>query len=193
MNAMESASPAPVTSSCDFCEASVPESHQHVMNTENRTIECACDPCAILFSNQGAGKYKRIPRTIRALPQFQMSDEEWETLVIPIDIAFLYHSSKKDGVVALYPSPVGAVESELDLGVWNQIEKNNPSLANLETDVEGVLIDRTGKNHEYFRIPIDECFRLVGMVRVAWRGFTGGPAVKQEIAQFIDSLKQRSR
>jgi len=183
----------PDAESCDFCKVMLPETHQHVINIATRTVECVCDPCAVLFPSERSAKYKRIPRIIRALPEFRMTDEQWERLVIPIGIVFLYHSSRQSRLVGLYPSPAGAVESELDLSVWDEIEKENPCLGSLETDVEGVLIDRTRNPHEYFRVPIDECFRLVGMVRIEWRGFTGGPGVRNQISQFVDSLKQRSR
>jgi hypothetical protein len=183
----------PASESCDFCKAAISQSHQHVINVETRVVECVCDPCAVLFPNHTNAKHKRIPRTVHALPEFRMTEEQWEKLVIPIGIVFLYHSSRQRHVVGLYPSPAGAVESQLELGVWNEIERENPGLESLEPDVEGILIDRMRKPHEYLRIPIDECFRLVGMVRVEWRGFTGGSAVRKRISSFVDSLKERSR
>ena len=40
-------------------------------------------------------------------------------------------------VVALYPSPGGATESELHFASWNRMVELNPVLADLEPDVEG--------------------------------------------------------
>ena len=62
----------------------------------------------------------------------------------------------------------------------------------MEPDVEGLLAYRSGSIREYYIIPIDECFRLIGLIRLKWKGFSGGPAVRQEIANFLETLKQRS-
>jgi hypothetical protein len=47
---------------------------------------------------------------------------------IPIGLAFLLRSSVSGGVVALYPSPVGATESELELTAWDALCAANPIL-----------------------------------------------------------------
>jgi hypothetical protein len=41
-------------------------------------------------------------------------------------------------------------------------------------------------------VPIDECYRLVGLIRVHWKGLSGGSEVWREIRKFFDSLKARS-
>ena len=91
------------------------------------------------------------------------------------------------------PSPAGATESLLPLSSWQQIAANNPVLASMEDDVEALLVNRTHQeNPQYFLAPIDECFKLVGLIRGRWRGLSGGVEVWQEIQQFFNGLRARS-
>ena len=47
-------------------------------------------------------------------------------------------------------------------------------LAELEPDVEALLVNRMKGERAYYRAPIDECFKLVGLIRMHWRGLSGG-------------------
>ena len=71
------------------------------------------------------------------LPDFNLTDAEWNGLMVPINMAFFFKSSLEDRVVALYPSPAGATESLLALESWNDIVERNPVLNEMESDVEG--------------------------------------------------------
>jgi Family of unknown function (DUF5947) len=190
MNSSSASSPTS-TEACDFCRAPLAEIHQHVMECATRTLECACDACAILFGGQDQ-KYRRVPRRTRYLPQFRMTDAQWSALMIPIGIAFLFRRDASGKIAALYPSPAGPVESRLTLDAWEEIAKDNPEIRSMETDVEGLLIYRVGSASEHYIIPIDECFKLVGIIRMNWKGFSGGMLVWQEIGKFLERLKQRS-
>ena len=64
----------------------------------------------------------------------------------------------------------------------------------MEADVEALLVNRIAHSRgfsaaEYYILPIDECFKLVGLIRLHWKGFSGGTEVWQEIAQFFEQLK----
>src|SRR5262249_6727313 len=134
---------------CDLCRTILGESHQHLMESATRRLECVCDPCAILFSGDHQ-KYRRVPRRLQVLPDFRMTDSQWDSLMIPIGIVFLYRSSRLGKVVALYPSPAGPVESQLTLEVWEDIEKENPGLQAMEDDVEGLLVYRVDTTKEHY-------------------------------------------
>jgi hypothetical protein len=117
--------------------------------------------------------------------------------MIPIEMAFFFYSSPTDKVVAFYPSPAGAAESLLDLQSWGEIIADNPILKEMQPDVEALLVNRTGytSRHtepEYFMVPIDECYKLVGLIRGNWRGLSGGTEVWLEIDKFFTELKNRS-
>jgi len=87
------------------------------------------DACALLFDGMEKARYKRVSRSAQHLVDFEMSDGQWESLLIPINMAFLFRSSLEGRVLALYPSPAGAVESLLPLEAWSEIVEQNPVLA----------------------------------------------------------------
>jgi hypothetical protein len=178
---------------CGFCHALLHEAHQHLIQAEQRRIECACDACAVLFTGDGQTRYRRIPRDIRFLQSFCLEDGQWEAMAIPIGIAFFFRKSTDGKVAAIYPSPAVAVESQLNLDSWNPVETANPELRKLRPDVEGLLVCRMRSRREHFLIPIDECFKLIGLVRIHWRGFSGGARVWEEVQHFLDALKNRAR
>jgi hypothetical protein len=161
-----------------------------------RKLLCACDACALLFSGQSS-KYKRVPRRLRALPDFHLSDMEWNGLMVPINMAFFFKNSLEERVVAMYPSPAGATESLLALESWNDIVARNPVLGGMEPDVEALLVNRLGYARgysapEYYLLPIDECYKLVGLIRAYWKGLSGGTEVWQQIAEFFRNVRARS-
>lgn len=179
---------------CELCSAELASQHPHLLDPAVRKVVCSCDACSLLFSGQAGARFKRIPRLVRVLPNFKMTDGQWDSLMIPINMAFFFRSSPESRVVAMYPSPAGATESLLSLEAWNEIADSNPALQHMEADVEALLVNRVGRGHgfrddEYFLLPIDQCFRLVGLIRSHWRGFSGGTEVWQQIAAFFDSLR----
>src|SRR5271156_4266262 len=103
---------------CELCSAPLVPVHQHLLETRKRAILCSCDGCAVLFCGQQGARYLRIPRRIRSLIDFQMPDLQWESLMIPINLAFFYRDSAAGKVMAMYPSPGGAIESLLTLEAW---------------------------------------------------------------------------
>jgi hypothetical protein len=185
----------PVIERCDFCSAELYEDHQHLIEPERRRLICVCGACAILFGSQGETAYRRVPRRIHYLPDFRMTDAQWEGLLIPIQLAFFFHSSAAGRVIALYPSPAGPTESSLDLAMWDEVAQDNPGLKRMSPDVEGLLVNRSaraGGAPDYFIAPIDECFKLAGIIRANWRGLSGGEEVWEEIGRFFADLKTRS-
>src|SRR5262245_14308650 len=100
---------------CDFCGAELVEVHQHLIEPEQRRLVCVCGACAVLFGGHGETTYRRVPRRILYLRDFRMTDAQWEGLLIPIQLAFFFHSSPAGKVIGLYPSPAGPTESSLDL------------------------------------------------------------------------------
>ncbi|MCI0446337.1 DUF5947 family protein, partial [bacterium] len=135
---------------CDLCSVSLPPDHQHLIEPSVRRILCSCDACSILFSDQEASKFKRIPRDSRFLSQFRLTDAQWDELLIPISMAFFFFSSRDNKFIALYPSPAGATESLLRLDSWNDVIQQNSILQKIKPDVEALLINRIPKEHEYY-------------------------------------------
>ena len=176
---------------CELCSSEVAAEHAHLLEPATRQILCACEPCAILFSGQADRRYRRISRRALLLTDFDISDAQWESLMIPINLAFFYRDAASDKMVAMYPSPAGATESLLSLESWGDIAAQSAPLQAMEPDVEALLINRVGPAREYFLAPIDECYRLVGLIRLHWRGLSGGAEVWKEIQSFFSNLKNR--
>ncbi len=177
---------------CELCSAVISNAHQHLIEPENRKLVCVCDACAILFGNQGETKYRRVPRRTRLLLDFRLSDIQWQNLQIPIRLAFIFHDSAAHQSIALYPSPAGPTESWLEAAAWGEIAEQNPSLQKMEPDVEALLINRMGSAGEYYIAPIDECFRLTGLLRAHWSGLSGGAKVWEEVARFFVELQKQA-
>jgi hypothetical protein len=182
---------------CELCSTVVRSEHPHLIELTQRRLLCTCDACAMLFSGRADAKYKRVPRNIRLLANFVMTSAEWDGLLIPINLAFFFRSSVNDRVSALYPSPAGATESLLPLASWNTIVEANPILGQIEPDVEALLVNRVGhareaSSAEYYIVPIDACYKLVGLIRLHWRGLSGGTEVWQEIGNFFTDLRAKA-
>lgn len=178
------------TEVCELCAVPLVPEHQHLLELEKRRVVCACDACAILFGGSTRQPYRRIPRSLQRLRDFVMDDQEWESLLIPINLAYFVHNSTSGRVIAQYPSPGGAMESSLDLEYWSAIVARNPALRELKPDVEALLLNRISAPPQYYRVPIDQCFRLVGIIRMHWRGLSGGTEVWQEIDRFFQRLNE---
>ncbi len=175
---------------CELCGLPLATEHRHLVELATQRLICSCEACGLLFSGQ-ATKYRRVPLRFLLLEDFALSDEQWDSLLIPINMAFFFHNTPQDRAVAIYPSPAGPMESLLDLSSWSELVAANPVLRTMEPDVEALLVDRISRNtpqvggHErseaqgprYFVVPIDACYKLVGLIRGYWRGLSGGQDV----------------
>jgi Family of unknown function (DUF5947) len=179
----------PAEEQCELCAEPIPPEHRHLLDLEGRRLLCACRACSILFDRSGAGggHYRLVPDRVRAVEGFELDDVTWQSFGIPVDMAFFFHSSAAGRVVAFYPSPLGATESLLDLAAWDERQ-----LAELEPDVEALLVNRTRGRSECWIVPVDRCYELVGLVRTHWRGFTGGEEVWDALDAYFDRLRKEA-
>jgi Family of unknown function (DUF5947) len=184
-----------VAERCDLCGEPIPPEHRHLLDLETREVSCACRACSLLFDRPaaGGGHYRLIPDRSYRLEGFELDDLAWDELRIPVEMAFFFRGSKEGRVQAFYPSPMGATESLLGLEAWTALEEANPVLREMAPDTEALLVNRARGARQHFLVPIDECYRLVGLIRTRWRGFTGGKEVWEEIGRFFAELERRSR
>jgi len=180
---------------CDMCSEPIPPEHRHLLEISTREMMCVCRPCSILFDRKAAseGRYRLIPDRRLFLEDFEMSDAQWESLRIPVDMAFFFYSTPAERVVAYYPSPMGPTESLLKLSAWEELERCNPVLGGMERDVEALLVNRVRGARDHFLVPMDECYSLVGLLRMHWRGLSGGREVWEEIGRFFEELREHSK
>jgi hypothetical protein len=174
---------------CELCASPMAAEHEHLVEPASRRLFCCCQACAILFEGGRESRYRRVPHRIVALGDLELSDLQWESLHLPIQLAFFFKTAREERVLAFYPSPAGATESLLPLAAWQELESANPVLGELEPDVEALLVNRVGQSREYYRVPIDLCYKLVGLLRSHWRGLSGGTEAWHKIRQFFDELQ----
>src|SRR3984957_8722621 len=135
---------------CELCNVALAAEHDHLVEPTTRRLLCSCAACALLFNGDRNARYRRVPRRVEHLSDFRITDAQWEDLRVPINLAFFFHSTPVDRVVALYPSPAGATESLLSLEAWRGLVEDNPILKELEPDVEALLVNRVVEARDYF-------------------------------------------
>ena len=194
-----------VVEKCEMCATEIPAEHGHIADLEASSLVCACRACYLLFTGSGAGRgrYRAIPDRYLTDPGHPMTASEWDSLEIPVGLAFFLRDSRDGSVTGFYPSPAGATECRLDLQAWDQLVADHPLLSAAAPDVEAVLIARsdtgpanTGPANtglEYFVVPIDACYDLAGRMRLQWRGFDGGAEARASIAAFLTGVRSRAR
>jgi hypothetical protein len=180
------AEPAETGGRCDLCGGKLDDEHRHLLSLDDRRILCTCEPCWAMR----AGDPGLRPTGSRAqiLAGFELSDELWARFQIPIGLSFFFLSDVSNGVVALYPSPAGATESELYLEAWNDLVAANPVLETLEHEVEALIVDRISEPHQVAIVPIDRCYELVGTIKANWTGISGGSAVEDAVEELFAHL-----
>jgi hypothetical protein len=191
------ARPAAAVERCELCSIELAPEHEHLLEPSSRRLVCSCTACSLLFDGQTGAKLRRVPRRVRFLSNFRLTDSQWDGLFIPINMAFFFHSTPAGKIVALYPSPGGATESTLALDTWGEIAESNPILNAMEPDVETLLVRRLSRGDgsgspEYYLAPIDECYKLVGLLRANWHGLSGGSEVWQVVESFFRQLREKA-
>ena len=140
----------------------------------------------------GEGDYRPTGNRTLWLAGLELPDDLWATFQIPIGLAFFMHSTITGCVVAMYPSPGGATESELHFDSWSRMCELNPVLRGLETDIEGLVVNRLSDPPAYAIAPIDRCYALTGAIKANWEGISGGPGVEQAVTQFFTELRSKA-
>jgi hypothetical protein len=182
---------------CEMCAEPIAEDHGHLVDLDARNLMCSCRGCYLLFTSEGAGgqRYRAVPDRYLSFPDLRLSPQQWESLQIPVSVAFFFLNSSLGRVAAFYPGPAGATESELPLDTWADVVATRPELQSIQPDVEAFLVrvrpDRGGA--ECFVVPIDACYELVGHLRRLWRGFDGGQQAHEKLDSFFADVAARAR
>ncbi|MEV0201803.1 DUF5947 family protein [Nonomuraea sp. NPDC050691] len=184
---------------CELCATPLDGPHRHLLDLAARELRCACRACSVLFDRSdpgegepGGGRYLLVPDRRWLLDGFVLDDDTWAELGIPVRMAFLFHDAAARRTALFYPSPGGPVESPLEPSLWRRLEEANPVLRRLTPDVEALLVNRTGGAAEHWIVPVDDCYRLVGLLRTHWKGLAGGPRVWDAVGDFFTELRRRS-
>lgn len=171
---------------CGMCSAPVGPDHAHILDERSGEPLCACRACALLFERDAAGEghYRLVPHR-----RVRLTGVRAGALGVPVGLAFFV--VEPDGtVVARYPSPAGATAWTVDPDAWTAATSGCPALATMRRASEALLVDTTGDADEQWLVPIDDCYRLAGVIRQAWTGLTGGHRVRAEIEAFFGGLTE---
>ena len=181
------AAPSPGVEICDLCGVTIPADHRHLLHLAERRLVCACEACWAMRS--GEGDYRPTGNRTLWLPDLQIPDDLWAGFQIPIGLAFFMRSTVTECVVAMYPSPAGATESELHFESWDRMTTLNPVLDDLEPDTEGLIVNRLSDPSMYVIAPIDRCYALTGAIKATWEGISGGTGVEHAVTSFFEDLR----
>src|SRR5205807_7737639 len=124
---------------CDLCGVGITDDHRHLLHLTERRIVCSCEACWALRA--GEGDYRPVGNRTLWLGDLDMPDDVWANFQIPIGLAFFMQSTVTACVVAVYPSPGGATDSDLHFDSWGQMQQLNPVLAGLVPVLEGLVMD----------------------------------------------------
>lgn len=171
---------------CELCGQPVAERHRHMLDTERDEMLCVCQACSILFNRDAAseGHYRLVPER-----RVQLSGVSPASLGVPVGLAY-FVVQPTGGVRAHYPSPAGATQWEIDGDAWARALESCPQLRDLAPGVEALLVNTARGRSESWLVPIDDCYRLVAVVRTQWKGLSGGDRVWPEIERFFEELRR---
>ncbi|MEU9441704.1 DUF5947 family protein [Streptomyces sp. NPDC048304] len=173
---------------CELCAQPVPEEHRHLYAIEGADLLCACGACAVLFAGDGAGggRYLLVPRRRVRL-------EPVDTAPLGVPVGLVFFVPRADGTVtAQGPSPAGAMRWEVDAGRWAVMRAACPPLATMAPEVEALLVNTVRGMDHHWIVPVEDCFRMVALVRREWRGLAGGGRVWPAVERFFTELTERS-
>jgi Family of unknown function (DUF5947) len=190
--ARQAARPRDRQERCDLCAEALPPGHRHLLKTASGTVSCACRACAVLFDHgaSGGSGYRLLPQDRRRLDGCSIDDTVWAGLGVPVDLAFFTRSEERGDIDAAYPSPLGAMRSTVPADIWREVEACHPDLPAIAPDVQALLVNRAHGASEHWLVPLDDCYRLVAVVRAHWKGLGGGPEVWQRIGAFFHELTE---
>lgn len=172
---------------CELCGQAVDPGHRHLLDTSHDELLCVCYACSVLFHRGEAseGHYRLVPDR-----RFRLTGVSPAVLGVPVGLAFFIRQA--DGsVVAHYPSPAGATRWEVDPAAWEGAVRDCPALSDLAVGVEALLANTARGRRETWLVPVDDCHRLVAIVRQHWKGLSGGDQVWPAIEEFFDELRRR--
>jgi hypothetical protein len=170
---------------CELCSARLEDTHRHILDLAADELRCACRGCALLFEREAAarGHYRLVPqRRVRLDPPAVDSG-------VPVGLAF--YVVQPDGrVLVRYPGPAGATTGVVEPTEWSAWRQHCPQLDDLAPAVEALLVNSARGRSEHWIVPLDDCYRLVAIIREHWTGFSGGRNVWPALDRFFATLAE---
>lgn len=176
---------------CGLCGVAIPDDHRHLLAAADDTLRCACRACGLLFEKDAAanGRYQLVPRR-RVRLEATGEEDLTDLLGVPVGLVFLV-PQPGGPVLAHYPSPLGITRSELPGTDWRRLLARWPVLDTMIPRVEAVLLNSVRGARERWLVPVDDCYRLVAVLRQHWKGMSGGREVWPAVGEFFAGLAGR--
>jgi hypothetical protein len=153
-----------------------------LLDPQARRVVCACLACSLLFPPDNTGTYRRIVPCQVPLPDVGLDEARWNALGIPVRLVFVVASAVHRCVFALYPNAGGMTETVVASDAWDAFVRAYPELAQIEPDVQGVLIDGISDPCQCYRASIDVCHRLAGLMQ----GKNGRSTASAQLRKALD-------
>jgi hypothetical protein len=161
---------------CELCAEAISVEHEHLLEPDARRVFCACGGCARLLAvghhekhddaqPQKGARYLRVERRALRLTELDFGDAVWAELSVPVGLAFFTMRSRTGEVVATFPGRAGLIESFVPLRAYRELERRFPVLKSIAPDIEALLVRRSLRHQDYFRVSIDHCYELAGLLR----------------------------
>jgi hypothetical protein len=161
---------------CEFCRAALGDDHDHLLDLAADALRCACAACRRHYAGLADANYRPVRPHREPLAGVNLSDAQWAAFAIPIDLAGIVRG-EGDAVFALYPGPQGLTRAPIDTRLWADVVADAPALGEAEPHVDAILFNRMGGKRAVYRVSIDACYALAGLIRKHWRGLSGGAEV----------------
>jgi hypothetical protein len=177
---------------CELCALPIAAEHRHVVDCTARKLLCACTPCTLAFSKEH-GRFRTVPDQVRVDPAWVIDDRRLQALGVPVGLAFFLRPSSTKRWMAVFPSPAGATEAELEDAAWEAFASGSPLTAGIADDVEALFVRRTRDGQcSCFVVPVDVCYELTALLRRRWRGIDGGDDARDAVDDFVRRLGERA-
>ena len=179
---------APADEHCELCGAPLADQHRHLLDVDADELRCCCRPCALLFERPAAalGHLRLVPQRRVRLPERDADDEA------PVGLA--WYVVQPDGTILVrYPGPAGATTGVVAGTTWAGLVACWPELSELAPSVEALLVNTARRNRERWIVPIEDCYRLVAVIRARWKGLSGGQEVWPAVDTFLRRACERVR
>ncbi|MEV5953303.1 DUF5947 family protein [Streptomyces sp. NPDC051987] len=183
--------PAAGAEVCDLCAEPLSEGHPHLYDTGPGEVRCACRACSVLFdgTRQGAGAGEG---RLRLIPTRRVRLPEVDTAALGVPVGLVFFVPRADGsVTAEGPSPAGAMRWEVAATAWQRAVAGCPALGTMTPDVEALLVNTVHGLDHHWIVPVDDCFRMLAVVRREWRGLSGGGRMWPAVERFFEELTER--
>ena len=164
-----------------MCGEPIADEHQHVVDLGSRSLMCTCRACYLLFTDDDAAlRYRAVPDRYLSFPASAWPARPGTSSRSRSALAFFFRNSALDRVVAFYPGPAGATESELDLAAWDASSRPTPRWRHWPPDVEAVLVGAAPTEGAGVLLwcRSTSATSWSARLRMLWRGFDGGQEVR---------------